>query len=502
MAAPETSCSVVVPTTGRASLGALLSSLARARGPRPDEVVVVDDRPQQTPLLIPEVPGTVRVVRSGGVGPAGARNRGWREARGDWIAFLDDDVLVPPDWAAALRRDLSGLTDDIAASQAVVQLPLPADRAPTDWERGTAALSEAWWITADMAYRRSALALVGGFDESFPRAFREDADLALRVRRAGYRVVQGNRRTEHPVRESRPLASVRQQAGNVDNALMRRRYGHRWRSLIGEGPGRIRQHLLTTAAATGAVAAATCRMPRTAVAAAALWAAATAEFAQHRIAPGPRTFPEVREMLVTSALIPPVACWHRAAGELRAGMPRRRSGQQPPAAVLVDRDGTLIEDVPYNGDPDRVEPRPGAAEALDRLRAEGLPVGVVTNQSGIARGLLDQQQVQAVHAEVERLLGPFNTWQICPHGPDDGCRCRKPGPGLVERAAAELGVAPSECVVIGDIGSDVAAAESAGASAVLVPTERTLLPERRRASHAQAVAPGLVEAAELVLEQR
>lgn len=502
MSSLELSCSVVVPTTGRPSLDALLSSLARTRGPQPDEVVVVDDRPHGNPLSLPDFPGDVRVVRSGGAGPAGARNRGWQEARGDWIAFLDDDVLVPVDWAEALRRDLAGLPGDVAASQAVVEVPLPTDRAPTDWERGTAALSRAWWITADMAYRRSALALVGGFDESFPRAFREDADLALRVRRAGYRIAQGSRRAEHPVRASRPFASVHQQAGNADSALMRRRYGRHWRRLIGEGPGRIRKHLVTTAAASAAVAAAACRLPRTTALAGTLWAATAAEFAWHRIAPGPRTPAEIREMLVTSALIPPVACWHRAAGELRAGLPRRRQHDNPPAAVLIDRDGTLIEDVPYNGDPNRVAPRNRVTEGLDRLRAEGLAVGVVTNQSGLARGLVDEQQVQAVHAEVERLLGPFKTWQVCPHGPEDGCRCRKPGPGLVERAAAELGVAASECVVIGDIGSDVAAAEAAGARAVLVPTERTLLPERRYASHAQAVAPDVAEAADLVLERR
>src|SRR3954463_14430660 len=80
-------------------------------------------------------------------------------------------------------------------------------------------------------------------------------------------------------------------------------------------------------------------------------------------------------------------------------------------AVLFDRDGTLVRDVPYNGNPDAVVVMPGARQALDRLRADGLRIGVVTNQSGIARGLLTRAQVDAVNARVEELLGPFDSWQ-------------------------------------------------------------------------------------------
>ena len=110
------------------------------------------------------------------------------------------------------------------------------------------------------------------------------------------------------------------------------------------------------------------------------------------------------------------------------------------AAVLFDRDGTLIVDVPYNGDPRRVEPMPGARAALDRLRAAGLRLGVVTNQSGLARGSFSDAQLTAVNRRVEELLGPFDTWQICPHDDSAGCRCRKPAPGLVTAAAAALGL--------------------------------------------------------------
>nr|WP_218042009.1 HAD family hydrolase [Streptomyces abyssomicinicus] len=165
-------------------------------------------------------------------------------------------------------------------------------------------------------------------------------------------------------------------------------------------------------------------------------------------------------------------------------------------AVLFDRDGTLVEDVPYNGDPRRVRPMPGAAEALAMLRERGVAVGVVSNQSGIARGLLTRAQVDAVNARVEELLGPFDVWEICPHGPGDGCGCRKPAPGLVEAAARRLGVPVGRCVVIGDIGADVDAALRAGARAVLVPTPVTRAEE---IDAAPAVAPDLTAAVRLVV---
>ena len=166
-------------------------------------------------------------------------------------------------------------------------------------------------------------------------------------------------------------------------------------------------------------------------------------------------------------------------------------------AVLLDRDGTLVEDVPYNGDPALVRPMPGAAEALALLRSRGVPAAVVTNQSGIARGLVSWDDLGRVHARIDELLGPLNAWAICPHGPDDGCACRKPAPGLVLDAARRLGVSPAECVVIGDIGSDLGAARAAGARGILVPTPVTL-PEEVRA--APVVAPDLLTAVRTALD--
>ncbi|MGV9566620.1 D-glycero-alpha-D-manno-heptose-1,7-bisphosphate 7-phosphatase [Streptomyces sp. NPDC003480] len=167
-----------------------------------------------------------------------------------------------------------------------------------------------------------------------------------------------------------------------------------------------------------------------------------------------------------------------------------------PAAVLFDRDGTLVRDVPYNGDPARVEPMPRARQAVDAVRARGIPVGVVSNQSGVARGLLTRHEVEAVRLRVEHLLGPFDVWAVCPHGPDDGCACRKPAPGLVTAACARLGVAVEDTVVIGDIGADMAAARSAGARGVLVPTPVTLPGEVEAADE---TAGDLLAAVRLVL---
>jgi D-glycero-D-manno-heptose 1,7-bisphosphate phosphatase len=167
-----------------------------------------------------------------------------------------------------------------------------------------------------------------------------------------------------------------------------------------------------------------------------------------------------------------------------------------PRAVLFDRDGTLVVDVPYNGDPAKVLPMPGAAQALARLRAAGVPTAVVSNQSGIARGLLTRAQVDAVNARVDELLGPLGPFFVCEHGPDDGCACRKPAPGMVLDAARALGVEPAQCALVGDIAADVGAALAAGARPVLVPTPVT---RGEEVAAAPEVAPDLAAAIDLLL---
>jgi hypothetical protein len=314
---------VVIPTIGRRSLHRTLAALGPDAG-----VVVVDDRPRFCPAL--KVPDHIRVLRTGGRGPATARNAGWRAAGTPWIAFLDDDVLPSPGWYDALLDDLADLPEDIAGSQGRLEVRLPAVRRPTDAERNTAALAGANWVTADMAYRRSALEAVGGFDERFPHAYREDADLALRLLKAGYGLARGRRVTEHPVRDDGFWTSVRAQRGNADDALMRHLHGARWRAAIGGAPGRFSRHALTTAMGFVSCTLLVVGGPRAdggegsrwlpafgATAAGLGWLALTAEFAWARLAAGPRTPEEIVRMAVTSVIIPPVACAHRLRGELR-----------------------------------------------------------------------------------------------------------------------------------------------------------------------------------------
>lgn len=138
------------------------------------------------------------------------------------------------------------------------------------------------------------------------------------------------------------------------------------------------------------------------------------------------------------------------------------------AAVLFDRDETLIVDVPFNGDPQKVRAAPGARATLDRLRAAGLRLAVVSNQSGVGRGYITLAQVDAVNRRVDELLGPFAGFFVCPHAPQDACECRKPKPKLIFDAARALGVDPSACVVVGDRESDVLAAHNAGAVAIQI----------------------------------
>lgn len=484
---------VVVPTVGRASLGRLLASLAVQAHP-PVEVVVVDDRrAPDGPLEVQALP-SVQIVEGGGRGPAHARNAGWQVTSASWTVFVDDDVELPATWSQALVDDLAPLAAGTAGSQARVVVPVPPGTRPTDEERATTALEDAIWATAEMAYRRSVLDQLGGFDERFPRAFREDADLALRVQDAGYELVRGDRHVVHPLRAGRRFSSLARQRGNADDALMRRLHGPHWHERAACPPGALRRHVVTLGTAALAVGGALLGRRTTTRLAAVGWAALTADFARRRLAGGPGTVDEVLDMAVTSALIAPLAVWHRVAGTVRH---RSATPWPPPVrAVLFDRDGTLVHDVPYNGDPTEVRPVDGARDALDRLRARGVAVGLVTNQSGVGRGLLTREQVDAVNGRVAELLGPFDTVQVCPHAPAEGCACRKPMPGMVRAATRELGLHPREVVVVGDIGADAEAALAAGSSAVLVPTSLTR-PEEVAA--APRTAATLTEAVEQLL---
>ncbi len=493
----EVNYDVVIPTIGRPCLEPMLDSLFAGSGPLPGQVFLVDDRKDPSGLLTRRaLPDMVRVLHSGGRGPAAARNLGWRASGARWIAFLDDDVLVTDNWRAQLAQDLQACDDQVGATQGRLYVPLPDDRPATDWERNVKGLETAAWATADMAYRRRALLSVDGFDERFPRAYREDADLAIRTKEAGWKLVQGKRHTVHPVRPADAWVSVRLQKGNADDILMRALHGKKWREKAQIPAGRRRQHLFTTAMGICALSAAAAGYRRLAVTGFIGWVAATAEFAWRRIIPGPRTADEVKKMALTSVAIPAVATYQLLQGVVQVNAKLRSESRHKPKAVLFDRDGTLVVDVPYNGDPDLVSPVPGAFRAVQRLREAGVPMAVVTNQSGIGRGLLSEDQVHRVNERIEEMLGPIGPFLMCPHAPEQECQCRKPQPGMVIEAARHLGVDPGEVVLIGDIGADMEAARAVGARAILVPTAETRPEEIDAASE---VAVDLTSAIDLAM---
>lgn len=150
-------------------------------------------------------------------------------------------------------------------------------------------------------------------------------------------------------------------------------------------------------------------------------------------------------------------------------------------AVFLDRDGTIIEEVDYLSSEDQVTLLPSAAPAIRALNAGGYTVVVVTNQSGVARGLFDERRVRAVHEAIDRLLEPhgarIDAYYYCPHLPDasdpryrQACECRKPAPGLLLQAQRDLDVDLRRSWIVGDRWRDVAAGGAAGARGILVRT--------------------------------
>ncbi|WOJ89106.1 HAD family hydrolase [Methylocapsa polymorpha] len=171
-------------------------------------------------------------------------------------------------------------------------------------------------------------------------------------------------------------------------------------------------------------------------------------------------------------------------------------------AIFLDRDGTIIVEKNYLGDPDQVVLLDGAVDGLRALSSHSFPLVIVSNQSGVGRGYFSLEQARAV----ERRLGELLThegiaiagWYMCPHAPDEECSCRKPLPGMIRAAVHDLDLDPARSFVIGDKRSDIDLASAVGATGILVTTGHGRLDVDYARSLPAPVCRDLIEASEEV----
>jgi glycosyltransferase involved in cell wall biosynthesis len=318
--------SVVIPTCGRLQLlGRCLDALDRQRlDPAAFEVIVVDDgRSDPTRKLVQSRAAAagarraaLRYLRPDGKGPAAARNCGWRAARGEIIAFTDDDTIPDDDW---LRQGLMAMAPGLAAVRGSVQVPEPP--VVTDHARMTRGLEQAEFVTANCFVRRSVLRQVGGFDERFKRAWREDSDLHFAllsrfgdVPRAPGAIVQ------HPVREAPWGISIRQQANVMFDALLFKKHPRLYRAKVGRlrAPG---IYYGIVAAAFAALAAAAASEPGWAAVSTVVALALVGRLAWRRLQGTSHDPAHVLEMVATSCVIPFLALYWRIVGAMRYRVP-------------------------------------------------------------------------------------------------------------------------------------------------------------------------------------
>ena len=233
------------------------------------------------------------------------------------IAFTDDDTVPDPGWltagAGAFERDPS-----LAAVTGRVVVPLPPQ--PTDYERNEFGLEGAEFVTANCFCRREALEAVGGFDERFPAAWREDSDLHFSLLEQGAKVVKAPAAVVvHPVRPAAWGVSLRQQKKSQYDALLYKKHPHWYRRRIRAWPP-LDYYGVLLAVLVG-VGAAFLGMPRLALAAAVAWAALTGRFAARRLRGTSHAPRHVAEMLFTSVLIPPLSVFWRVYGAARYRVP-------------------------------------------------------------------------------------------------------------------------------------------------------------------------------------
>lgn len=312
--------SVVVPTCRRPDLlGRCLKALAAQDfDPAGYEILVADDaasadtRRQVEELAAGVRPAVSYVPVTAAHGPAAARNAGWRAAAGAIIAFTDDDTIPEPGWLTAGVEALN--SPDVVAVTGRVVVPLPPE--PTDYERDVAGLETGEFVTANCFCRREVLEELGGFDERFRAAWREDSDLHFRLLQYGARLVRAAKAVVlHPVRPARWGVCLRQQRKVQYDALLYKKHPEAYRR-------RIRRHFrwdyyLTVLALAAALVGVTLGQWTGAGIAGGLWLLLTAWFCVRRLRRTSRAPRHVAEMAVTSALIPPLAVFWRIYGSVK-----------------------------------------------------------------------------------------------------------------------------------------------------------------------------------------
>jgi GT2 family glycosyltransferase len=314
--------SVVVPTYRRPELlQRCLEALAQQRMPAGSyEVIVVDDghsdqtRDQVAAQARRWPYGTLTYLRpDGGRGPARARNCGWRAARAALVAFTDDDTLPQRDWLAQGVSALRAAPRLCALGGRVVVPRRDGDPAPSDHERMTRGLENARFVTANAFVRREALEWVGGFDERFLRAWREDADLQFRLEHEVGTVGRCESAVVvHPVRDEPWGVSLRQQKNVYYDALLYRKHPRRYRRDIRPVPPW--DYYAIVLATLFALAASLVQLGGLAVASAAVALGLVARLALRRLRGASHAPGHVLEMVVTSALIPFISVWWRLRG--------------------------------------------------------------------------------------------------------------------------------------------------------------------------------------------
>jgi GT2 family glycosyltransferase len=310
---------VVVPTYRRPDLlDRCLAALAvQEFDPAACEVVVADDAGSEATRR--QVDGwagrsaiPIRYAAPAAAhGPASARNAGWRAARGRVVAFTDDDCIPDPRW---LAEGVAAFEDGAAAVAGRVVVPLP--ERPTDYERDAAGLEGAEFVTASCFVRRDALEAVGGFDERYAAAWREDSDLHFALLERGCRVARAPRAVVvHPVRPAPWGVSLRQQRKSLFNALLYKKFPEHYRRQIRPSPPW--DYYAIVATIPTAAAAAVAGRGGIGLAAVGLWATLTARFCGRRLRRNSLSPQHVAEMALTSALIPPLSVFWRLYGALK-----------------------------------------------------------------------------------------------------------------------------------------------------------------------------------------